>query len=396
MRIFISYSKTRDEVISLEQDLEAMGHEVWFDHELTGGREWWDEILENIRACDLCILALSPHWLASYPCELEYQYSTALKKRLLPVMVETINPALLPSALSVIQMVDYRQQDKKALLTLNNALEKLPPSALLPNPLPPPPEAPLSPLTQQAELLRKPSLTQEEQMTLLVSLKLRLNEPKNVDGARELLTQLKGRTDLFANIAAELTALSGAVPIPTANTSSMPNVPKKTTFTTTKIPHLNTQGFTQVAAPDYQSASIEGAFHRRRTELRRLGIVDTVCVLASAPSSINEVFIKSYNEMVMNFARLYTNGVGGLPIGYGRMIIVYPVLIAEQFTSVPNSTMPLSDGQTSAFTFPVLMDLTTKNLTFYPFAIHGAMTANVANSMFTQLSDEARKLFKVD
>ncbi len=396
MRIFISYSKTRDEVTSLEQDLQAMGHEVWFDHELTGGREWWDEILENIRACDLCILALSPQWLASFPCELEYQYSVALKKRLLPVMVQTINPSLLPPALSVIQMVDYRQQDKKALLMLNNALEKLPPSIPLPDLLPTPPEAPLSPLTQQAELLRKSSLTQEEQMTLLVALKLRLNEPKNADGARELLSQLKGRTDLFANIAAELATLSHPATAPTTNPTSPPTSHTKTAFTTSKIPHLKGQGFTQIAAPEYQSAAVEGAFHRRRAELRRLGVVDTVCVLAAAPPVINEVFVKSYNEMVMNFARQYTNGLGGLPIGYGRMIIVYPVLIAEQFTSVPNSTMPLSDGQTSAFTFPVLVDLTTKNLTFYPFAIHAPMTATIAKSMFTQLGDEARKLFKVD
>ena len=61
MQIFISYSsKNRDLVRTLAADLKALGHDVWFDVELTGGQLWWDNILDQIRGCDLLIAALTP------------------------------------------------------------------------------------------------------------------------------------------------------------------------------------------------------------------------------------------------------------------------------------------------------------------------------------------------
>ena len=60
-RIFISYSsKNRALVEALANDLETLGHEIWFDKELSGGQSWWDQILQGIRACDLFVFALTP------------------------------------------------------------------------------------------------------------------------------------------------------------------------------------------------------------------------------------------------------------------------------------------------------------------------------------------------
>ncbi|HLV36417.1 MAG TPA: toll/interleukin-1 receptor domain-containing protein, partial [Spirillospora sp.] len=75
-RVFISYSsKSKNKVQTLAQDLEMAGHQIWFDHKLTGGQAWWEQILEQIRQCDIFIFALTPDALDSYPCKLEYTYA---------------------------------------------------------------------------------------------------------------------------------------------------------------------------------------------------------------------------------------------------------------------------------------------------------------------------------
>src|SRR5579859_2097095 len=100
MKIFISYSsKNRAQVEPLANDLEALGHDVWFDKELSGGQVWWDQILEAIRGCDLCVFALTPEALESQPCRREYTYAAAVNKIILPVMLESVEVNALPSAL---------------------------------------------------------------------------------------------------------------------------------------------------------------------------------------------------------------------------------------------------------------------------------------------------------
>src|SRR5260221_6066491 len=100
MRIFISYSsKERDLITTLAEDLASLGHDVWFDRELTrtGGQKWWETILLNIRQCDLFIFALTPRSLASEACQREYRYAYALNKRILPIMLEVVDiPTLSP------------------------------------------------------------------------------------------------------------------------------------------------------------------------------------------------------------------------------------------------------------------------------------------------------------
>src|ERR1041384_4491565 len=113
MNIFISYSsKDRSVVETLASDLALLGHTIWFDRELTGGHEWWNDILATIRACDLFIFALTPLSLDSYPCRLEYEYAHQLQKRILPIMLTSIEARRLPQALQRLQFVDYRKQDK--------------------------------------------------------------------------------------------------------------------------------------------------------------------------------------------------------------------------------------------------------------------------------------------
>jgi hypothetical protein len=92
-RIFFSYSRSNlDVVMQVIQDLKAVGIDAWHDQTLTGGQRWWNNILSNIRNCEIFIFALSPESLDSEACKSELAYAAQLGKTILPVLVaEGIN-----------------------------------------------------------------------------------------------------------------------------------------------------------------------------------------------------------------------------------------------------------------------------------------------------------------
>ncbi len=205
MWIFVSYSSLdRSLIEALATDLTDLGHIVWFDKRLTGGHEWWKDILENIQKCDLFIFAVSNQSLDSYPCKLEYTYAESLKKRILPVLVSSINTKLLPPPLAIIQFVDYRQQDKKAIIALNQAFSALPTSLPIPVPLPPEPELPISPLGRIRERIDAPALSLQDQLVVIVELKTLLAQDEDVSIITNLLLRLRGRSDLTVQVDREI------------------------------------------------------------------------------------------------------------------------------------------------------------------------------------------------
>lgn len=208
--IMISYNHQNEAIArTLADDIEALGHTVWFDQELSGGQAWWDKILETVRNCDVFVFVLDPESLNSTACNREYCYAADLGKPILPVLVaEKVSINLLPPALSQIQFVDYRKQDRDAAFRLARALTTVPPTEPLPDPLPPPPEAPISylgSLTEQVETTS--TLSYEEQSVLLVDLKRSLRDPESAGDARKLLERLRKRRDLLAAIAEEIDEL---------------------------------------------------------------------------------------------------------------------------------------------------------------------------------------------
>jgi hypothetical protein len=114
MRIFISYArKDRGAIEALHADLEYAHYQVWMDNELSGGQAWWDAILEQIRACDLYIFALSPASLRSRACSAELDYALALSRPLLPARIRDVAIQLAPPAIA-------RHADRR----LPNALDR--------------------------------------------------------------------------------------------------------------------------------------------------------------------------------------------------------------------------------------------------------------------------------
>ncbi|HRW10547.1 MAG TPA: toll/interleukin-1 receptor domain-containing protein [Caldilineaceae bacterium] len=210
MHIFISYSRNNQDIVrALVQDIKDLDHEVWFDQELTGGHIWWEQVLSRIRECDVFIFALAPKALNSYACKLEYQYAFNLHKTILPILVaDGVSTNLLPPALSTIQFVDYRRQDKQAAFALVKAIGNLPNSQPLPDPLPKSPEVPISYLGNLKDQIETVApLSFQEQTALLLKLKERLDEVDEFNDVLNLLRQLRKRDDLFAKVAQEIDAL---------------------------------------------------------------------------------------------------------------------------------------------------------------------------------------------
>ncbi len=218
MQIFISYSsKSRPLVIRLAKDLGDMGHQVWYDQSLTGGQNWWATILENIRACDVFMIAVTEPYMDSKPCQLEYEYAFALKRAVVPVTLDKVNIRLLPKVIQELQLVEYAKVNEKAKMSLVKTLTRLPAIQPLPNPLPPEPDAPLSPLAELHEQIRKPRLGAKNQWDIVNRLRDFMRNPADADDAKTLLRELLQRDDLLLKVANEINVILDGKP-----TSSTP------------------------------------------------------------------------------------------------------------------------------------------------------------------------------
>jgi hypothetical protein len=241
-RIFLSYSR-KDEaaVLAVERDLKESGLDVWIDKELTGGQAWWDLILQRIRDCDCFVFGLSPDSLKSDASLRELNYAAALNKRVLPVLLaDGVATKLLPSVLSTIQFVDYRQSDKQAFIVLIKALGRLPAPRALPEPLPDAPAVPISYLSSLSERVgTSQTLSFDQQSALLVELKTALRNQEDLVEVHQLLQELRRRGDLLASVAREIDELSGtqAIVEPPPKSRRASPAPEAAPITSKTAPH---------------------------------------------------------------------------------------------------------------------------------------------------------------
>jgi hypothetical protein len=205
--VFLSYSRANDAVVApLAEDIRELGYRPWFDRELSGGQEWWNQILGRIRSCDVFVLALSGHSLESEACKREYTYAAELGRPILPVLVERgLSVNLLPPVLSAIQFVDYTASDRNAGLRLARALSAVPLAGPLPDPLPPSPPVPVSYLGGLTERIQaERELTFAEQSSLLMEVRRALADPDTRADGLTLATKFRKRRDLLAVIGDDL------------------------------------------------------------------------------------------------------------------------------------------------------------------------------------------------
>ena len=207
-RLFLSYPRQNEpEAQALAAELQKLGQEVWLDSHLSGGQEWWNTILEQIRVCDCFIFVVNEASLASKACLAGFEYAHALGKLILPVATAVkIHDALLPKYLARTQRVEANDP-AQATHSLAKALLGLPSTPALPDPLPLEPPLPVSHLDTLAQAVTAATLDQSQQLSLVAELKQRMRNADEREAIRALLEQLQRRTDLYAFVAEDVKQL---------------------------------------------------------------------------------------------------------------------------------------------------------------------------------------------
>jgi hypothetical protein len=196
-------------VTELARDIDSLGHDAWLDHELSGGQRWWDQILGEIRACDVFAFAISSSALDSRACNSEYEYATALGKPVLPVAVcDDFTDGLMDPALAAVQRVNYTSRDKVAFAALNRALSTVATAPELPATLPPEPPVPASYLFDlKTEIAAPGGMGAEKQDEILRQFQTRLDEGHVQQDVLVLIRRFRQRSDLLVRVDREAASL---------------------------------------------------------------------------------------------------------------------------------------------------------------------------------------------
>jgi serine/threonine kinase PknH len=287
MALFISYSsQDRMTVDALTSALRRGQQQVWFDQELGGGESWWNKILEQIRSCDVFIVALSNNWLQSKPSQAELRYARALNRPILPVRIGDID-SMRVNPLAALQIIDYREPTVDAGIQLVTAVHSLQSKPVpLPDPLPDEPPVPFGYITRLGNTLAEKELSPQQQTQLVLELRSGLDEDGDDPSARgdiaQLLRMLRLRHDVtyrtrteIDNVLAEIEAKnSGSV-----GASAEPETPTAAGGTPAQ-PGAQPVTAPVLSAPSAPAAVDGGAAARRRLML--IGGAAVVVIVAIA------------------------------------------------------------------------------------------------------------------
>jgi hypothetical protein len=210
MQLFVSYARPdKPKAGVLAGRLNQLGHDVWLDQRLTGGQDWWERILTQVRAADALVVLLSPAALRSQACSLERQCAARLGKPILPVLVSHIPVEMVPADLARVQIIDYTVGGEEAAIMLAAAVTQLPPTRPLPDPLPAPPPVPLSYLSHLGQRLAADNLTLDDQLDIVARLEtgMRAVDEEERVAAGSLMGAMRERRDLFAETARRIDRL---------------------------------------------------------------------------------------------------------------------------------------------------------------------------------------------
>ena len=226
--LFVSYaSQDRALIEHLLATLRRNRQQVWWDDELGGGEAWWQAILEQIRRCEVFIVAVSNNSLASKPCQAELQYAESLRRPILPVQISPIDSVRV-TPLAARQILDFRDPSKQNSIRLLTSVQRRQAQVpTLPWPLPPEPQVPFAYLMRLAAVLTRPALSRHQQAELMIELKDRLEDDRHDPTAFRDLTQLlrllRDRADVTWRIRTEIDATLASIESPTLGAT--PTVP---------------------------------------------------------------------------------------------------------------------------------------------------------------------------
>jgi len=125
--VFISYSRKDIAFARLLYDsLKEHQLQTWIDWEdIPPSADWLAEVYEAIEQADTFIFIISEHSVTSEVCGLEIQHAAAHGKRVIPVVVNEINPQAVPTSLAALNWIFFREDDPFAgpFVSLIDALQ---------------------------------------------------------------------------------------------------------------------------------------------------------------------------------------------------------------------------------------------------------------------------------
>jgi hypothetical protein len=194
--LFVSYARADQAIVqSLVGELRELGHDPFYDQNLTGGQRWWDVLLDRIQVSDGFLPVLSEDYRKSEACHLEAEWAQKLGIGLLPIDLGRIGPELCASFIAESNWVRYSLDDRTSVARLARAIGSLS-APELPDPLPERPAIPISYLAAtEREIRTSPALSIERQLVIIATLRGKLGTNED-SSARVLLRELRDRQDI--------------------------------------------------------------------------------------------------------------------------------------------------------------------------------------------------------
>ena len=175
MKLFISYARLNMTTAeALVRDLHALGHQAFYDQDLTGGQRWWDTLLDQIQAADVFVPVLSDEYRESQACRVEAEWADSLHVSFLPVFTDEQLPGMYDPIIAEANWVGYDPVDRGALAELARGVSSVT-KRTPPEPLPPRPAIPLSYLVVvEREIRGEAELGRHRQLAIVSDLRSKL------------------------------------------------------------------------------------------------------------------------------------------------------------------------------------------------------------------------------
>src|SRR4051794_19722562 len=209
-RLFVSYARRDMTVVAqLVNELREMGHEPFYDQDLTGGQRWWDVLLTRIEESDGFLPVLSDAYLESEACRLEARWASDVGVPILPLDLGGVASEMVDPHVAQTNWVRYGLEDRTSIARLARALGAVP-ARTPPATEPVRPPVPVTYLTAtRQEIHDAEVMPVDRQLAIIATLRVKLGTEDD-SSARTLLTELRRRPDVTYASAVEIDHVLGA------------------------------------------------------------------------------------------------------------------------------------------------------------------------------------------
>ncbi len=106
MRVFISYARAdKPFVTQIADHLDI--YDIWYDHRISAGQVWWDQILKRLDWCERFIYFLSEASINSDYCLKEWAVAQRLGKPTIPVIIAP--NITIPDSMKYLEYIDFSE-----------------------------------------------------------------------------------------------------------------------------------------------------------------------------------------------------------------------------------------------------------------------------------------------